>query len=138
MSKADEDGETQGDNSELGSEALKNVGMLEQEGDLSWCIGQCCCSNKQPQIFRSYDRKDVFLTTLLGPLLWPCSAHLLIPGYRLKQQLLLPLKAEEEREGSCFYSAPRVCAHCDLSPWIHVPLAKRYPMDKPKVSGAGV
>lgn len=29
VSKADEDGETQGDNSELGSDALKNVGMLE-------------------------------------------------------------------------------------------------------------
>ena len=107
MSKADEDGETQGDNSELGSDALKNVGMLEQEGDLSWCIGQCCCSDKQPQIFHSCDRKDVFLTILLSPLLWPCSAHLLISRYRLKQKLLLSLKAEEEsrREGSCFYSA---------------------------------
>ena len=107
MSKADKDGETQGDNSELGSDALKNVGMLEQEGDLSWCIGQCCCSDKQPQIFHSYDRKDVFLTILLSPLLWPCSAHLLISRYRLKQKLLLSLKAEEEsrREGSCFYSA---------------------------------
>lgn len=107
MSKADEDGETQGDNSELGSDALKNVGMLEQEGDLSWCISQCCCSNKQPQIFHGYDRKDVFLATLLGPLLWHRSAHLLIPGYRLKQQLLLSLKAEEEsrKEGSCFCSA---------------------------------